>query len=62
MRRDGTYLLRLQPELLRGGRWTVEELTRLAPRLLEGRNAKLASVVTHINDTFKGYGQRKPTV
>ncbi|MFN0029601.1 MAG: SDR family oxidoreductase [Acidimicrobiales bacterium] len=44
------------------GRWTVEDLNRLAPRLLEGRNAKLASVTTHINDTFKGYGQRKPTV
>jgi len=28
VRRDGTYLLRLQPELLRGGRWTVVERTR----------------------------------
>lgn len=28
VRRDGTYLLRLQPELLRGGRWTVIERTR----------------------------------
>jgi peptidoglycan LD-endopeptidase LytH len=28
VRRDGTYLLRLQPELLRGGRWTVEEKTQ----------------------------------
>lgn len=28
VRRDGTYLLRLQPELLRGGRWTVEERTQ----------------------------------
>ena len=27
VRRDGTYLLRLQPELLRGGRWTVTERT-----------------------------------
>ena len=27
VRRDGTYLLRLQPELLRGGRWTVVERT-----------------------------------
>jgi murein DD-endopeptidase MepM/ murein hydrolase activator NlpD len=28
VRRDGTYVLRLQPELLRGGRWTVEERTQ----------------------------------
>lgn len=27
VRHDGTYLLRLQPELLRGGRWTVEQRT-----------------------------------
>ena len=33
-------------------------LTRL---LLEGRNPKLASVITHINDTFKNYGKRQPT-
>ncbi|NOT06810.1 MAG: M23 family metallopeptidase [Gemmatimonadales bacterium] len=27
VRRDGTYLLRIQPELLRGGRWTVVQRT-----------------------------------
>ncbi len=36
-------------------------LQQFAPRLLEGRNAKLASVLTHINDTFKNYGKRPPT-
>jgi len=43
------------------GRWTVEGLQSLAPRMLEGRG-KLASITTHINDTFKGFGQRPPTV
>ena len=43
------------------GRWTVDGLQDKAPRLLEGRG-KLASVVTHINDTFKGFGKRTPTV
>ncbi|WP_419931402.1 SDR family oxidoreductase [Candidatus Poriferisodalis sp.] len=42
------------------GRWTVEGLTAMAPRLNEGRS-KLASVATAIGDTFKGYGQREPT-
>ena len=42
------------------GRWTVEGLTRLAPRLLEGRG-KAASITTHINDTFKEFGQRPAT-
>jgi murein DD-endopeptidase MepM/ murein hydrolase activator NlpD len=27
VRRDGEYILRLQPELLRGGRWTLEQRT-----------------------------------
>lgn len=27
VRRDGVYILRLQPELLRGGRWTLEQRT-----------------------------------
>lgn len=43
------------------GRWTVEGLTAMAPRLNEGRS-KLASVATAIGDTFKNYGQREPTV
>ncbi|MGE0732535.1 MAG: SDR family oxidoreductase [Acidimicrobiia bacterium] len=43
------------------GRWDVAGLQQFAPRLLEGRNAKLASVLTHINDTFKNYGKRPPT-
>jgi NAD(P)-dependent dehydrogenase (short-subunit alcohol dehydrogenase family) len=42
------------------GRWTVEGLQQEATRLLEGRG-DLASVVTHISDTFKGFGRRKPT-
>jgi NAD(P)-dependent dehydrogenase (short-subunit alcohol dehydrogenase family) len=42
------------------GRWTVEDLARLAPRMLEGRG-KVASIATHINDTFKGFGKRPPT-
>ncbi|MDE0134490.1 MAG: SDR family oxidoreductase [Acidimicrobiaceae bacterium] len=42
------------------GRWTVEGLTAMAPRLNEGRS-KLASVATAIGDTFKNYGQREPT-
>ena len=58
----GGWSLTEEKILATDGRWTVEDLTRLAPLLLEDRNAKLASVVTHINDTFKGYGQRKPTV
>ncbi len=43
------------------GRWDVAGLAQFAPRLLEGRNAKLASVITHLNDTFKNYGKRTPT-
>ena len=42
------------------GRWTVEGLATMAPRLNEGRS-KLASVATSIGDTFKNYGQREPT-
>jgi NAD(P)-dependent dehydrogenase (short-subunit alcohol dehydrogenase family) len=42
------------------GRWTVEGLRDKAGRLLEDRG-QLASVVTHISDTFKGFGKRQPT-
>ena len=44
------------------GRWSVADLQRIAPRMLEGRNTKLDSVATPIGDTFKGYGKRPPTV
>ncbi|MFV0524421.1 MAG: SDR family oxidoreductase [Acidimicrobiales bacterium] len=42
------------------GRWTVGDLQKQAPKLIEGRG-KLASVTTSIGDTFKGFGDRKPT-
>ena len=42
------------------GRWTVEDLARLAPRLNEGK-PKLASVLTSIGDTFKSFGKRSAT-
>jgi NAD(P)-dependent dehydrogenase (short-subunit alcohol dehydrogenase family) len=42
------------------GRWTVADLQAKAPRLAEGRN-DLASVTTSIADTFKDFGNRKPT-
>ena len=43
------------------GRWTVDGLAGMAPRLLEGRGS-LASVVTSIADANKGFGSRPPTV
>ncbi|MEM7340730.1 MAG: SDR family oxidoreductase [Actinomycetota bacterium] len=43
------------------GRWTVEGLQQMAPRLAEGRK-DLASVTTGLGDTFKGFGNRPPTV
>jgi hypothetical protein len=43
------------------GRWTVDGLAGIAPRLLEGRG-QLASVVTSIADANKGFGSRTPTV
>ncbi len=42
------------------GRWTVEDLARIAPRLKEGRK-DLASVQTSIGDTFKEFGRRPAT-
>ncbi len=42
------------------GRWTVEDLARLAPRLKEGRK-DLSSVLTSIGDTFKEFGKRPAT-
>jgi NAD(P)-dependent dehydrogenase (short-subunit alcohol dehydrogenase family) len=42
------------------GRWTVEGLQKLAPRMLEGRG-ELSSVITSIGDTFKNFGKRTPT-
>jgi NAD(P)-dependent dehydrogenase (short-subunit alcohol dehydrogenase family) len=41
------------------GRWTVADLRERAPALLEGRG-DLASVVTAVSDTFRGFGQRTP--
>ncbi|MDA3040673.1 MAG: SDR family oxidoreductase [Actinomycetota bacterium] len=42
------------------GRWTVAGLQEKAPRLLDGR-ANLASVVTSIGDTMKGFGKLPPS-
>ncbi|MEM7276382.1 MAG: SDR family oxidoreductase [Actinomycetota bacterium] len=42
------------------GRWTVAGLQDKAARLAEGRDG-LASVVTSIADTFRGFGDRPPT-
>ena len=42
------------------GRWTVDGLQKLAPRLLEGRG-ELSSVITAIGDTFRNFGKRTPT-
>jgi NAD(P)-dependent dehydrogenase (short-subunit alcohol dehydrogenase family) len=56
----GGWSLNEEKIIAADGRWTVDGLQALAPRLLEGRG-KLASIVTHINDTFKGFGKRPPT-
>ncbi len=42
------------------GRWTVAGLQEKAPRLLDGRGS-LASVVTTIGDTMKGFGKLPPS-
>ena len=42
------------------GRWTVEGLQQIAPRLLEGRSP-IASVATSIGDTMRGFGKAEPT-
>lgn len=42
------------------GRWTVAGLQEKAPRLLDGRG-NLASVVTTIGDTMKGFGKLPPS-
>ncbi len=42
------------------GRWTVAGLQEKAPRLLDGRGT-LASVVTTIGDTMKGFGKLPPS-
>ena len=42
------------------GRWTVADLQAQAGKLAEGRKG-LSSVTTSIGDTFKGFGDRKPT-
>ncbi len=42
------------------GRWTVAGLQEKAPRLLDGRS-NLASVVTSIGDTMKGFGKLPPS-
>jgi len=57
----GGYSLSDDKIIAADGRWTVEGLDQFAPRLLEGRG-KYASIITGINDTFKGFGKRPPTV
>ena len=42
------------------GRWTVEGLQSLAPRLAQGRG-DIASVTTGLGDTFKLFGKREAT-
>ncbi|MCP3854763.1 MAG: SDR family NAD(P)-dependent oxidoreductase [Actinomycetia bacterium] len=42
------------------GRWTVDSLAEMGPRLLEDSKG-LASVTTAISDTFRGFGERPPT-
>ncbi|MPY91622.1 MAG: SDR family NAD(P)-dependent oxidoreductase [Acidimicrobiia bacterium] len=56
----GGFSLSEEKIIATDGRWTVDGLQQKAERLLEGRG-QLASVVTHINDTFKGFGKRPPT-
>ena len=55
---DG-YHLPEEQIIAANGRWTVEDLAARAPQLLEDRG-KLATVVTSIADTMKGFGQRTP--
>ncbi|MEZ5279213.1 MAG: SDR family oxidoreductase [Acidimicrobiales bacterium] len=43
------------------GRWTVDGLAAMAPRLLANRTNGLASVTTSIGDTFKDFGKRPAT-
>lgn len=56
----GGWSLTEEKLIVADGRWTVAGLADKAPRLLEGRG-NLASVITSIGDTFKGYGKRSPT-
>jgi NAD(P)-dependent dehydrogenase (short-subunit alcohol dehydrogenase family) len=42
------------------GRWDIADLAEKAPRLLVDRH-RIASVVTDIGDTMKGFGQRTPS-
>jgi NAD(P)-dependent dehydrogenase (short-subunit alcohol dehydrogenase family) len=56
----GGWSLTEEKILAADGRWTVGDLQAKAPRLLEGRK-ELASVLTSIGDTFKGFGKRTPT-
>ncbi|MFN0090194.1 MAG: SDR family oxidoreductase [Acidimicrobiales bacterium] len=43
------------------GRWSVGELRRLAPRLLEGRHPKVNSFGSSLADLFRNFGKRQPT-
>lgn len=54
----GGWSLADEDILATDGRWTVADLQKRAPKLLEGRKG-LASVTTGISDTFKGFGKRK---
>ena len=56
----GGWSLQEEDIIATDGRWTVADLQAKAPSLAEGRN-DLASVTTSIADTFKGFGDRKPT-
>jgi NAD(P)-dependent dehydrogenase (short-subunit alcohol dehydrogenase family) len=56
----GGWSLTEEKILAADGRWTVEGLQAQAPGLLEGRGS-MASILTSIGDTFKGFGKRTPT-
>ncbi|MEM9654295.1 MAG: SDR family oxidoreductase [Actinomycetota bacterium] len=56
----GGWSLEEEKIIATDGRWTVADLQAKAPRLAKGGDG-LASVVTSIGDTFKGFGNRTPT-
>ncbi len=56
----GGWSLEEEKIIATDGRWTVADLQAQAAKLAEGRSG-LASVTTSIGDTFKGFGDRKPT-
>ncbi len=56
----GGFSLAEEDIIATDGRWTVEDLAAKAAKLT-ARRGDLASVVTSIGDTFKGFGDRTPT-